>query len=64
MHERIETCRFMYTLFTRVYDLWYRGSDSPMFPDWHSMNFSDVLGDNLKLVRAFADLSHLEMEFC
>jgi hypothetical protein len=54
----------MYTLFTRVYDLWYRGSDSPMFPDWHSMNFSDVLGDNLKLVRAFADLSHLEMEFC
>jgi hypothetical protein len=64
MHERIERCRFMYTLFTRVYDLCHRGSDLPMFPDWHSMNFSEVLGDNLRLVRAFSSLSRLELKFC
>jgi hypothetical protein len=53
----------MYTVFKRLYDLWYHKRDFPRCR-WHAMNFNEVLGDNQELIRAFSSLSLLEMEFC
>jgi hypothetical protein len=54
----------MYTLYTRVYDLWYRGSDLPISPYWDAMNFNDDLVENPELVCAFSNISLLEQKFC
>jgi hypothetical protein len=63
MQERIDRCKFMYALFTRVYDLWYRGSDLPISPLWEAVNFKEDLADNAELIRVFSNISHLEVKF-
>jgi hypothetical protein len=64
MSERTKRRSWMYTIFKRLYDLWYHKKDFPR-SHWHAMNVSEVLGDdNQELIRAFSSLSLLEMEFC
>jgi hypothetical protein len=54
----------MYTLFTRLYDLWQRGSTSPISPDWDVRIFSQGLGDSEVLMSAFSNIARLEIQFC
>jgi len=64
LRDRIDGCLFMYTLFTRLYDLWYRGRERILpISDWDAMNFSHILGNDSTLIRVFEDLGHLEKDF-
>jgi hypothetical protein len=57
----------MYTFFTRLYELWYRGRAKGVFPmssGWTSEEFSQSINDNKGLIVAFSKLNVLEREFC
>ncbi|KAH6711794.1 hypothetical protein BKA61DRAFT_658339 [Leptodontidium sp. MPI-SDFR-AT-0119] len=65
--DRIERCLYMYTFFTRLYELWYRGRAKGVFPmssGWNTEELSQSLRENKNLVDALSKLSVLEQEFC
>jgi hypothetical protein len=78
VEDRIQRNHFMYTLFTRLYELWFRRRSKkekenekqkernvfPMSWGWNAEDFSQSVRGNAALISALLDLKDLERKDC
>jgi hypothetical protein len=62
VEDRIRRCHYMYALFTRLYEVWCRGT--ALFSEWTVVEYSEGLRYNRVLVDSFSRLDLLERAYC